>query len=219
MNSNKIYLYIGSSALILGLFLLGTKLYKDSQKKELSFIAKESGEVFVREHSPRYGNKDAKVFLIEFLDPECESCRAFYPHVKSLIKEFNGKVQLVARYAPFHGNSKIAIAALEAARKQGKYWESLELLFERQPEWGSHHHPRIELIFEFLPTLGLDMKKLLKDMKDPLIDEIINQDMEDLKKLGVRGTPTFFVNGKTPSGFGYGYLKDLIQEEVNRLYP
>ena len=90
-----------------------------------------------------------------------------YPHVKNLIKEYEGKVQLVVRYAPFHGNSKIAVAALEAAKKQNLYWESLGLLFERQPEWGSHHHPRIDLIFDFLPSIGIDVNQLKLDMRDP----------------------------------------------------
>ena len=217
--SNKVYFYIGATALILGLFLLGTKVYKDSQQEKLSFIADQNAEVFVRDYSPRYGNKDAKIYLIEFLDPECESCRAFYPHVKELINEYDGKLQLVVRYAPFHGNSKIAIAALEAARKQNKYWEALELLFKRQPEWGSHHHPRIDLIYQFLPIVGIDIKKLKQDMKDSSINEIIAQDLEDLKKLGVRATPTFFVNGRVPAGFGYAHLKELIDEEISRLYP
>ena len=116
--NNKNYLYIGTTALVLGLFLLGAKFYKDSQKDKLSFLAKEQQELFIRDYSPRFGNKDAKVFLIEFLDPECESCRMLYPHVKNLIKEYEGKVQLVVRYAPFHGNSKIAVAALEAAKNK-----------------------------------------------------------------------------------------------------
>jgi len=215
---NKTYLYIGSFALVLGAFLLGTKLYKDSKKDAFSFMAKENAEVFVRPHSPRFGNPEAKVVLIEFLDPECETCRLFYPHVKNLIKEYEGKVQLVVRYAPFHGNSKIAIAAVEAAKKQNLYWESLELLYKRQPEWGSHHNPRIDLIFEFLPALGLDMKKLKEDMKDPAIKEIIEQDTKDLRTLVVRATPTFFVNGRPLEKFGFNFLKDLIQEEVNKNY-
>jgi len=216
---SKNYFYIGGGAFILALFLIGAKLYKDSQREELSFLAKKNSEVFVRSHSPRFGNKDARVFLIEFLDPECESCRMFYPHVKKLIKEFKGKVQLVVRYAPFHRNSKIAIRAIEAARKQGKYWEALALLFKRQPEWGSHHNPKIELIYEFLPSIGLDMEKLRADMKDPAIIEMIDQDLKDLRTLKVRGTPTFFVNGKTPSRFGFSYLKELITEEVKQAYP
>ena len=73
---NKMYIYIGSFALILGIFFLGVKLYKDTQREQLSFLAEKNAEVFVRNYSPRFGSKDAKVFLIEFLDPECESCRA-----------------------------------------------------------------------------------------------------------------------------------------------
>lgn len=218
MNS-KSYFYIGSAALILALFLVGTKLYKDSKNKELSFIAQENAEVFVRDHSPRLGDKNARVFLIEFLDPECETCRKFYPYVKDLLKEFKDKVQLVVRYAPFHGNSKTAIRALEAARKQGKYWEALALLFERQPQWGSHHNPRIDLIYEFLSSIGLDMEKLREDMKDPAINEIIRQDLEDLKILKVRKTPTFFVNGKHLSRFGLAYLREMLALEVKKAYP
>jgi protein-disulfide isomerase len=216
--NNKNYLYIGSAALLIAFFLLGTKLYKDSQQEKLSFLAQSSAEIFVRDHSPRYGNKDAKVFVIEYLDPECESCRRFYKPVKELLAEYGDKVQLVVRYAPFHGNSRVAIAALEAARKQGKYWEALELLFEKQPEWGSHHNPQVEKIFDYLPELGLDIEKLKADMQDPKIQDIIKQDSEDLRTLDVRGTPTFFVNGKMPSGFGMESLKDLIDQEVNAAY-
>ena len=214
MEKNKIYLHVGSIAFFVACFLLGVKFYQDSQKKSFGFLAKENGEIFVRDYSPRLGNPDAKVFLIEFLDPECESCRTFYPYVKGLLKEFEGKVQLVVRYAPFHGNSKEAIAALEASRKQGKYWEALELLFEKQPIWGSHHHPQIHLIYDFLGSLGIDIGRLKRDMKDPQIESLINQEVIDLKQLGVRATPTFFVNGKRPAGFGYGYLKELIEQEL-----
>lgn len=216
--NNKSYFFIGSAALIIAFFVIGSSLYKKSQQEKYSFIAAESSQIFVRDYSPRYGDPSAKVFLIEFLDPECESCRMYYPEVKNLLKEFEGKVQLVVRYAAFHGNSKIAIKALEAARKQGKYWESLELLFDKQPEWGSHHNPRPELIFTFLPQLGLDMDRLKKDMEDPAIEKIITQDTEDLRTLNVRGTPTFFVNGMIPDGFGMPYLKQLISKEVGEAY-
>ena len=215
---NKAYLFIGSAALIIAFFIIGSSLYKKNQKEQYSFIAAESSKIFVRDYSPRYGDKNAKVFLVEFLDPECESCRMYYPEVKALLEEFKGKVQLVVRYAAFHGNSKIAIKALEAARKQNKYWESLELLFQKQPEWGSHQNPRPELIFTYLPSLGLDMDKLKKDMEDPAIEKIIEQDTEDLRTLNVRGTPTFFVNGMIPDGFGMPYLKQLISKEVQQAY-
>ena len=94
----------------------------------------------------------------------------------------------------------------------------MELLFEKQPEWGSHHNPQVEKIFDYLPELGLDIEKLKADMQDPKIQDIIKQDSEDLRTLDVRGTPTFFVNGKMPSGFGMESLKDLIDQEVNAAY-
>jgi protein-disulfide isomerase len=216
---NKHYFYIGTTALIIAFFIIGASLYKESQQKKLSFLAEEKAELFIRDYSPRYGNKDAKVYLIEFLDPECESCRAFYPHIKKLLQDFEGKVQLVVRYAPFHGNSKEVIRALEASKLQGKYWESLEHLFATQPKWGSHHHPQVELIYEFLPQIGVDVKKLKEDMKNPEYQKIIDQDLADLRALGVRGTPTFFVNGKSPEAFSFQALRKLLSEEVQKAYP
>jgi protein-disulfide isomerase len=215
---NKYYLYGLSGVLLFSLFFGGSILFKKMQKEELSFLTQENAEVLIRDHSPRFGHREAKVHLIEFLDPECESCRAFYPKIKNLLKEFDGKVQLIVRYAPFHQNSKIAIAALEAAKKQDKYWEAMELLFYYQPFWGDHHKPRPELIFVYLEKLGLDIDKLKADMKDPKIQQIIEQDRKDLKTLKVRATPTFFVNGKPLEKFGIDYLKKLVQEEVNLVY-
>ena len=62
------------------------------------------------------GPDDAKVVLVEFLDPECEACRAFHPFVKQLMADYSGKIKLVVRYAPFHGSSKYVVRVLEAAR-------------------------------------------------------------------------------------------------------
>ncbi len=215
---NKTYLFIGAAALLLGSFLLGIKFYKDAENKKSSFLAQSNSELFIRDYSPRLGSQEAKVFLVEFLDPECESCRQYYPRVKELLKTYEGKVQLIIRYAAFHGNSKVAIAAVEAAKKQDKYWESLELLFQTQPQWGSHHNPQINLIFEFLPRVGVDVDKLKVDMKDRSIQDIIAQDMSDLKAVGVKGTPTFFVNGKKPANYSLQSLVDLIEAEVALAY-
>ena len=217
--NNKLLIYIAAAVVVIGAFAGGAYFFQQSQKEKLNFLASSQSELFVRDHSPRYGNEQAKVILTEFLDPECESCRMFFPVVKQLLKEYDGKVQLVVRYAPFHGNSKTAIKALEAARMQGKYWEALELLFRMLPEWGSHHNPQIEKIYEYLPQLGLDMERLRSDMEAPAIQAMIDQDMSDLRALNVRGTPTFFVNGKAPEAFSFEALKSLLDSEVENNYP
>lgn len=212
---NKKLLFASSTVVLLVLFAFAAKFYKNYR---MDFLANESSSLFVKDYSPRFGSKDARVFLTEFLDPECESCRVFYPMVKSLLEEFPGKVQLIVRYAPFHKNSIMVVKALEASRKQGKYWESLEILFKQQPNWGDHHNPQPNLIFDYLQDLGIDIVKLKSDMEDPKIEEMIAQETADLKKLNIRGTPTFFVNGKPLEKFGLDYLREAIKAEVDIEY-
>jgi predicted DsbA family dithiol-disulfide isomerase len=94
------------------------------------------------------------------------------------------------------------IRILEASRKQGKYWEVLENLFQYQPLWGSHHDPKPDLVWKYLPETGVDIEKIKKDMMDPAIDEMMAREVSDAESLGVRGNPTFFVNGKMLQVFG-----------------
>lgn len=218
MNLNKKNLFIATSAFLVVLFAVATWVYNDAKREALNFLAKENKELFMRDYSPRFGNPEAKVYLTEFLDPECESCRRFYPEVKSILKEFDGKVQLVVRYAPFHHNSKHAIAVLEATKEQDKYWESLEMLFHYQPYWADHHNPKPELVFDYLIQIGLDIDKLKKDMQAPKIQKIIEQDLSDLRTLNVRGTPTFFINGRALENFSVMSLREMIASEVKRVY-
>lgn len=211
---NKSIIVIVSAAIIGMLFVVAASFYKKSESQRVGFLAAKDASLFVRPYSPRFGDENAKVFLVEFLDPECESCREFYPFVKELLKEFDGKVQLVVRYAPFHGNSVFVIKILEAARKQGKYWETLNLLFETQPSWGGHHHPQPELIWQYLPNIGIDNEKIRADLEDPKTMEIVTQDRLDGSQLGIRGTPTFFINGKVLESFGREELREALRREV-----
>ncbi len=213
MKAQKSIIAVAGLTLII-LFAVGNYLFKVDQKKKLGFLAHKNFQTFVRDYSPTLGPDDAKVVLVEFLDPECESCRAFYPFVKKIMADHPNKIKLVVRYMPFHGNSKMVIRILEAARKQGKYWETLETLFYYQPKWGSHHHPRPELIWEVLPEVGLNIEQLKSEMTNPSFDKIIEQDFADGKTLQVRATPTFFINGKALEQFGYQQLEDAIKKAI-----
>ena len=212
---NKKSLIVFSTLFLLIAFAGGAYLYKKSEKERLTFLAHKDFSVFVPEHAPRMGDKNAKIYLIEFLDPECESCRMMYPYVKDMMSAYQGKIQLVIRYAPFHGNSKFAVKILEASRKQGKYWETLEIMFRYQPQWGDHHHPRPELLWTLLPQVGLDVEQIKKDMNDPAIEALIEHDIRDLQTLEVRRTPSFFVDGLPLERFGPQHLRDLIDSVLN----
>ena len=214
----KQYIVLISIVFLILLFVLGIKLYKSQQIRKYGFMARENASTFVREHSQTLGSDDAKVYLVEFSDPACETCGAFHPFVKKLMAVNPGKIKLVVRYAPFHDGADYFVKILEAARKQGKYWETLDVMYQTQRYWASHQNPRPKLIWKFLPRAGLDLVKIRNDMNDPEIAKLIQQDLADAKALNVRKTPGFFVNGKPLPSFGYKQLKDLVESEISEYY-
>lgn len=199
-------------------FVFGSYLYKSKQAKKLDFMSRENASTFVRDYSLTLGSDDAKVYIVEFFDPACETCATFYPIVKNLISYNQGKVKLVVRYAPFHADSDYFVKILEAARKQGKYWETLEVMYKYQPYWASHHSPQPELVWQFLPEAGVNIEQIRNDMNDPEIAKHIEQDLADVKTLNVRQTPEFFVNGKPLPSFGANQLKELVETEIQANY-
>lgn len=162
--------------------------------------------------SPVLGKTDAPVTIVEFLDPECESCRAFFPIVKDVLAQNGDNVRLVVRYFPLHNNSVLAIAATEAAGNQGKYWEMQELLFNKQSEWGEKQTPQTALMLQYAQELGLDGDQFAKDLSDPKIMQKIERDNADAQALNVRGTPSFFVNGKEVSSLSQAALQSAIDD-------
>lgn len=204
-------------ALVL-VFVIGVYAYKSQQDKEVVIPAKDNESLLVREYSQTLGPDDARVHIVEFLDPGCETCRLFHPFVKSLIARHEGKVKLSIRYMPLHQGADMMVKILEAARRQEKYWEVLQVMFDSQAQWASHHHPEPDKIWQFLPAAGLDLETLRNDIEDPAIAEILQQDIADALSLNVRRTPSFFVNGKPLLDFGYHQLAALVDAAVAASY-
>jgi protein-disulfide isomerase len=216
----KKYVLFGSACLILVLgFLLGSSYYQDQQVEKYGFLAQKNAELFIRDHSPTLGNPDAKVFLVEFMDPACETCAAFSPFVKKIMAANPGKIKLVLRYAPFHDGADNFVKILEAARLQGKYWETLDVMFKTQGIWANHGHWQPQRLWEVLPKAGVDIEQIRKDMHSPAIAKIIEQDMADVKALNVQKTPGYFVNGRPLQQFGSRQLYELIVSELKAQYP
>lgn len=205
------YLIFGVVAIAIVVFFFVARWYKGKEAQRVEGIASANQELLIRPYSPRRGPDNAPVTIVEFFDPECEACRNFYPAVERVIKEFDGKVVLVLRYMTFHKNSAYAVSVLEAARKQGKYWEALDTLFAQQPNWASHEAPKPELILGYLGGIGLDVEKLKSSMQDAEIGSRILQDSADGRSLGVTRTPTFFVNGKQLTDLGYESLRAAVK--------
>jgi len=212
MNQKKIIIF--TTLGLIALFAIAGYMYKNQQTQALTQMAQNKSELFERPYSWSIGPKDAKVHIVEFMDPACETCALFHPFVKDIMMKNEGKIRLTLRYATFHEGSDVAVKILESARMQGRFIETLEMMFATQRYWASHHHPNPQKLMEYLPKLGIDMDKLATDMKDPTLDKLIAQDLADAKAVGASKTPSYFVNGKPLQTFGYEPLKKLIYSEL-----
>ncbi len=211
------------AAIVIIAAVLGSGYYRDSFQSE-SKASNIANEALVRDDSPTMGPADAKVTIVEFLDPECESCSSFNPILKRTMKEYEGKVRLVVRYMPLHPNSTLAANFTEAAGEQGKYWEAQTMLFERQPEWGERHgapasapKPDVKALFDkYAVDLGLDVEKISSAIRENRYAEKMERDKRDGQSLGVRQTPTFFVNGRQLARLHGAELRALIDDELKK---
>ena len=210
-----------ASALVVALaFGGGAYYYKAQQAQEISKLAGAEESVFVRAASPSLGAESAKVQVVEFFDPACESCRMMFPYVKSLMRANDGKLRLTLRYATFHEGSDYVVKVLEAARMQGQdiYWKSLEAVLANQPTWAEHGRPNPQLVWDYLGGTGLDIQKAKQDMNDARIAELLKQDAKDLATLKVNKTPSFFINGKPLKEFGPNGLRAQVENEISIAY-
>ena len=212
-------LFISAAVVLLLAFLVAVLYYKAEKVEQGEQLAERNRAGLVRDHAPALGPSNAKVRIVEFLDPACETCRRFYPFVKDMLIVHPDQIHLSLRYAPFHQNSDQVVALLMAADKQGKHWETLEALLAAQDDWVDHHVVRPERVWRHVEGLGLDMAQLRQDMNSPEIAKRIAQDLADAQTLNVTKTPEYFVNGKPLPSFGYEPLKQLVDEALKSAYP
>ena len=143
------------------------------------------------EHSPRIGPADAKVHIVEFLDPACEGCAAFYPELKKIMAAYPGRVRLSVRHVPFHRGAEPVARMLEAARAQDKYVPALEALLASQDRWTRGHVANADDALAILRGIGLDADRVKREMGDardhaaPRAGHGGGQDDADLGHAGV----------------------------------
>jgi len=166
--------------------------------------AAERRDITVRADSHRLDTADdGKVTLVEFLDFECEACRAAYPFVEQLREQYDGQVTFVLRYFPIpsHTNANNAAYAVESAARQGKLEDMYKRMYDTQAEWGESQDSKADLFRSYAQELGLDMAQYDADVASRDVAARVAKDQADGQRLGVTGTPSFFLNGEplTPS--------------------
>jgi protein-disulfide isomerase len=138
------------------------------------------------------------VRIEEFGDFECPPCGLFHPILKQMEEEFGDKLHVTFRefpLVPTHQHALPAASAAEAAGLQGKFWEMHGLLYDRQAAWKTQFDVRG--IFEgYAKEIGLDVDRYNRDVASDLVRQRIFQDGKRGHSLGVKGTPTVFMNGR-----------------------
>jgi protein-disulfide isomerase len=186
----------------------------DTQSLQVEALARQAA--LASEHSPALGDPAAKVQIVEFLDPACETCAQFFPMVKGWLAEAPGDIRLSVRHVAFHPGADYAVRILEASRKQDKYWQTLEALLASQHQWVQNHAVQPERIGPAIAGVGLNMEQLTADMNSVQVMQRIEQDKKDSILLKVSATPEYFVNGRSLPSFGQQQLADLVREELRK---
>ena len=155
---------------------------------------------------PTLGDAKAAVTIVAFTDYQCPSCAAIHPALQRVVRENAGKVRLVARDFPLtqHPEAFKAAEAAEAAREQGKYWEYVHVLMQNQAALG------VDKLKSFASELGLDRTRFDSALDSGKFTEMVQRDVEDGMKLGLKGTPTLFINGRRVTAKSYEELKASI---------
>ena len=215
---NRKILLVGLAVVVGMAVAVGALIYVSGKSQPSTQAVERTRGSLVQFYSPTIGNPEAKVHIVEFIDPACETCATFYPYVKQIMAANPDKVRLTLRLVPFHKGSDYVVKLLEAARKQGKFWPALEALLANQSQWVRNHTVLPEFAWKPLEGLGLNLDQMKVDMASPEIAQRIEQELNDAKALKVTQTPEYFVNGRPLPSFGLEQLQSLVRDELRAAY-
>ena len=166
-----------------------------------------------------HGPANAPAQLEEFGDFQCPPCALFHPILEQMEAEFGDKLRVTFRQFPLvpaHQHALAAASASEAAGLQGKFWPMHKLIYDHQKDWKDQFDVRP--IFQgYAEQIGLDVEQFKRDMAGDVVAQRIFQDGKRAHSLGVKGTPTVFLNGREVpfESLPPEKLRVLIQKEID----
>lgn len=182
-------------------------------RKEMVLVALEPVVQIVTEGSPTLGAADAPITVAVFDDFECPYCAKAVPLLKEVLATYPDQVKLVFKNFPLgmHKNARAAAVAGLAAERQGKFWPLHDLFFE------NYNKLNPQKIQELAEQAGLDMAKFDQDRSNPQLSQQVNRELQEGQKIGVRGTPSIFVNGRRLQQRNKAAFDQMIQAELATL--
>jgi protein-disulfide isomerase len=164
------------------------------------------------------GADNAPVTLEEFGDFECPPCAALHPMLKKIEDDYGeDKLRIVFRQFPLaqmHKNALVAAYAAEAAGFQGRFWEMYDKIYSDQATWSKAPDPRT-FFLQYARDIGLDVDRFQRDINSPEAQTRVMFDYQRGQSLGVKGTPTIFINGRLlPAETTEKQLREMIDAGI-----
>lgn len=148
------------------------------------------------------GKGSTGIKLVEYGDYQCPACFQYYQIVKDVVAKYSDKITFQFSHYPLtqlHQNAFAASRAAEAAGLQNKYWEMHDVLYQRQSEWSAASNAQ-NYFDTYAEQIGLNVNQFKSDYASEKVSKAINADMEAGRKLGITGTPTFYLDGQKLDG-------------------
>lgn len=162
---------------------------------------------------PSIGSDNAPITIIEFSDYQCIFCAKARTIIEQILEDYGNNIRIVYRDFPILGpQSQIAAEASECADEQGKFWEYHNKLFENQLSLN------IIRLKQYAADLGLNTSEFNECLDSGKMAPEVQKDSQDGLSYGIKGTPTFFINGILVSGAQpYRVFQQIIEQELNSL--
>jgi protein-disulfide isomerase len=163
-------------------------------------------------NAPSRGPSNASVTVVEFTDPECPYCGRAHESINALYKELGDRVRFVLKFSPmpFHRRAPGAAAAAFAAGEQGQFWEYVDALYAHPDALDRAGLERMAA------QLGLDRKEFTDALDSQRFASAIEADLAQAKSLGIKGVPTFYINGRPLVGArSIDDMRAMIVEALN----
>jgi protein-disulfide isomerase len=163
--------------------------------------------------APVRGDPEAKIAVVEFSDFQCPYCGRAVALLDQISKTYGDQVRIVFKHLPLgmHPKAPAAHAAAEAAHRQGKFWQMHDKIFANQAEMSPEKYR------QYAKEIGLDLARFDRDVADASLKQRIDADAAEAERLGVTGTPAFFVNGRYLAGaVPFERIKALLDEDLGK---
>ncbi len=189
-----------------------TLILTDRTSNVLHMIQLEEVYTFDVSYLAFRGAAEAPVTIVVFSDYQCPYCARLGKTLQQVLEKHPEDIKLVFKNYPLsiHKSAREAALAALAAKKQEKFWEVHDLLFENYKELST------EKIEEIVQQAGLDMEKFAEGKQDPEFGKLVDMDIKEARVAGVRGTPTVFINGKMVKQKSLKGFEEAIENELSK---